>query len=112
MHTTNHTTSKYFPSYFKDLSKKDLSMSFTNTFTKLHGKEVVDRLLTAVPNDAKMKELITIYHNNALLRWHNIEQWLIKNNWRYIYTNNYIGMIILGIQHYCDELSAGWWQVD
>ncbi len=27
--------------------------------------------------------------------------------WRYTYTTNYISMIVLGIQHYSDELSAG-----
>ena len=109
MSTTKYITSQYIPSYYNDLSRTDLGISFTNTFMDIHGQEVVDRLLTAVPTTTKMKELVIIYHDDALLRWHNVEQWLKKNKWRYIYANNYISMIILGLQHYCDELSAGWW---
>ena len=51
-----------------------------------------------------------IYHTNPLKRWKKIEEWLNEEKWRYTYTTTYVSMIILGIQHYSDELSAGWWK--
>lgn len=105
--TTRSKSSILYPSYIKLANTEDMAKSLKKTFS--FEPEVIERLLTAVPSDAHLTDILKIYHSSTLTRWKNIETWLKKNKWRYTYANNYISMMILGLQHYTDELSAGWW---
>jgi len=98
-----------YPSYVKLSKLESLKTSFFDTYGEIHEAEVVERLITAFKTDVKVQELMKIYHTYPLKRWKKIEEWLKGERWRYTYTTNYVSMIILGIQHYSDELSAGWW---
>lgn len=105
--TTRSKSSILYPSYIKLANTEDMAKSLKKTFS--FEPEVIERLLTAVPSDAHLTDILKIYHCDTLTRWKNIETWLKKNHWRYTHANNYISMMILGLQHYTDELSAGWW---
>jgi len=99
-----------YPSYVHKSRLESLKISFHDTYDEIHETEVVERLITAFKTDIKVQELMKIYHTYPLKRWKKIEDWLKKEKWRYTYTTTYVSMIILGIQHYSDELSAGWWK--
>ena len=98
-----------YPDNVHKSSLESITTSFRDTYGTIHQPEVIERLLTAFTSDLKVKELLKIYHTFPLKRWKKVEDWLRRENWRYLYAPNFVSMIILGIQHYCDELSAGWW---
>ena len=98
-----------YPQYVHKSKLESLKTSFFDTYGDIHEAEVVERLITAFKSDIKVLELMKLYHTYPLKRWKKIEEWLKSEKWRYTYTTNYVSMIILGIQHYSDELSAGWW---
>ena len=99
-----------YPSYVHKSRLESLKISFHDTYDEIHETEVVERLITAFKTDIKVQEVMKIYHTYPLKRWKKIEEWLREEKWRYTYTTTYVSMIILGIQHYSDELSAGWWK--
>jgi len=99
-----------YPQYVHQSKLESLKTSFFDTYGDIHEAEVVERLITAFKTDIKVLELMKIYHTYPLKRRKKIEEWLKGEKWRYTYTTNYVSMIILGIQHYSDELSAGWWR--
>ena len=105
----DHYQIPIYPEYVNNSNLESLKTSFLDTYGDIHDKEAINRLFTAFKNDVKVQELMKIYHSFPLKRWKKIEEWLIQEKWRYTYTTNYISMIVLGIQHYSDELSAGWW---
>ena len=95
--------------YINNASIETMTASFKNTFLEIQGDEVVERLLTAFTDDESLIEILKIYHEDAIKRWKAIEKLLKTRRWRYVHTTNYVSMIVLGLQHYCDELSSGRW---
>ena len=92
MLATNHTTSQYFPPYFNDLCKKDLNISFTNTFTDIHGKtkevEITNKWI--VPYNATLLKTfdahinVTVVSTNSAVKY--LYKYLLKGNSK-VWTN-------------------------
>ena len=102
------TAWELLPDYYKlNISAEHMKQCFKDIFEPTQGTTHTMRVLTLLSSDTIVRELMKAYLDcDVFNRWHSIERFCKKYKWRYVYTGNYISMIILGIQHYCEKLKG------